>query len=208
MVRIIFIVATLVFSVVAKAQTSYEKEMKNALELLDNGKFEEAGNQFEKIAETEKENWLPNYYVALSNTFYSFSVSDKKQKADLLEKSEKFLKKSSENQSENVEIMVVQALIDTGWIVYEPMIYGQQNFGKVLETYTKAKQIDPKNPRVALSSVQFDMNSAKYMGRNPKDFCKDLEKVIELFATFKPETEFSPNWGLKNTQELVQQCNQ
>jgi hypothetical protein len=34
----------------------------------------------------------------------------------------------------------------------------------------------------------------------------DMEKAIELFATFKPETEFHPNWGLEKAKTLAQQC--
>jgi hypothetical protein len=32
------------------------------------------------------------------------------------------------------------------------------------------------------------------------------KKAIELFATFKPETEFHPNWGLEKAKTLAQQC--
>jgi len=32
------------------------------------------------------------------------------------------------------------------------------------------------------------------------------KKAIELFATFKPETEFHPNWGLDNAKKLSLEC--
>lgn len=207
MIRLVIILGTFVVSVLANGQTTYESDMQKALELFDNGNLEDAGNLFEKIAETEQNNWLPNYYVALTNSLQSFTVSEKDQKENLLEKAEKFLKTIAEKQPDNVEIMVVQALIDTGWIVYDPMTYGQRNFNKILAIYAKARRIDPQNPRVALSSVEFDMNSTKYMGGNPKDFCNDLKKVTELFVTFKPETEFHPNWGAERIEILLRECN-
>lgn len=192
---------------VSQAQNSYESDMQQAIELFENGKYEQSSEQFEKIAKSNPENWLPNYYVALTNSLGSFQISSEKEKMKaMLEKAQDFLDKELSAQPENAELLVVQAFIDTGWIVYDPMSYGMRGMDKALQVYNSASQIDPTNPRVAFTRVQFNMRSSQYLGGNPKDFCADLKKAIELFATFKPETKFHPNWGLSQATLLTQEC--
>jgi hypothetical protein len=36
--------------------------------------------------------------------------------------------------------------------------------------------------------------------------CAQIEKSIQLFANFKPETPFSPKWGLDRAQEALKGC--
>ena len=37
-------------------------------------------------------------------------------------------------------------------------------------------------------------------------FCKDLERAIELFANFKPDTPFYPNWGKEREEQILKTC--
>jgi tetratricopeptide (TPR) repeat protein len=207
MIRFVLFLTSLILSTIVSGQTSYQDDMKKGIELFEQGNFTESANVFEKIAENQTDNWLPNYYVALTNSLGSFEFSsDKEEMVKMLTKAQDFLDKEITKQPENVELMVVQTFIDTGWILYDPMKYGIRGMNKALQTFNKAAQIDPTNPRVAFSRVQFDMNSSRYMGGNPSDYCEDLKKAIELFATFKPETEFHPNWGLENAKKLSLEC--
>ncbi len=50
------------------------------------------------------------------------------------------------------------------------------------------------------------MGSAKYFGKDTAPYCKDIEASIELFDTFKPETEFHPNWGKERAEQVVESC--
>ena len=43
-------------------------------------------------------------------------------------------------------------------------------------------------------------------GTDTKPMCAQLEKSIELYAKFKPETPFSPSWGLERAQQELQNC--
>jgi hypothetical protein len=60
---IVLLLATFSFSTFG--QTAYEKGMQSAMGLWSQGKNSEAIAMFERIAAAEKDNWLPNYYVAL-----------------------------------------------------------------------------------------------------------------------------------------------
>lgn len=208
MIRIILFLMVTMVSFCVSAQNNYEFKMKEAIALFDNGDIKESSILFEEIALGESQSWLPNYYVALSNALLSFEAQDKDEKSKLIEKSEVFLNKELSKESENAEILVVKSLIYTAWIVYDPFLYGQQNFNLILNTNAKAKRIAPKNPRVVYQTALIEMNGAKYMGGNPSDYCDDMKQAIELFATFKPESELHPNWGLQNAKKAIEQeCN-
>ena len=58
------------------------------------------------------------------------------------------------------------------------------------------------------SKAEFEMGSAKFFGTDTKPICAQIEKSIELFATFKPQTVFHPKWGLERAQEAAKDCKQ
>ena len=47
---------------------------------------------------------------------------------------------------------------------------------------------------------------AQYFGQDTQPMCAQIEKAIELFATFKPESALHPSWGLDRAQEEVKAC--
>ena len=47
---------------------------------------------------------------------------------------------------------------------------------------------------------------AEYFGQDTKPMCAQIEKAIELFATFKPETALHPSWGLDRAQAELKKC--
>lgn len=208
MIRIVTFLASLMLSfAAANAQSSYNGDMRKGIQLFEQGHHEQAAAVFEKIAENSQDDWLPGYYVALTNSLGSFGLSsDKEKMSSMLEKAQDFLDRELEKRPENVELLVVQTFIDTGWIIYSPMQYGMRASQKVWEMFNTTRRIDPTNPRLNLAQVQFNMHSSRYMGGNPMEYCGDVQKVIELFSTFKPETEFHPNWGLESAKVLAQQC--
>jgi len=188
------------------AQSQYETGMQKAFALWGEGKNTEASALFERIASAEKDNWLPNYYVALVNSTTSFTVKDKTQIAALLAKAQESLDKELDKNPNNAELLVVQALINTAWIVADPMTNGMKLSAKTVEIYNKAIAIDPNNPRAVFGKAEFEIGGAKYFGSDTKPMCAQIDKAIVLFGTFKPETPFHPKWGLDRALEAQKEC--
>ena len=188
------------------AQTAYEKGMSKAFELWGQGKNTEASAMFERIASAEKNNWLPNYYVALVNTTTSFSTKDKETVNALLKKAQDALDIEMVKYPDNAEILVMQAMIYTGWVAFDPMTYGMTLSPKVMEMYAKAEKIDPNNPRVIFGKADYEIGGARFFGTDIKPMCAEVERAIKLFETFKPETPFSPKWGLERALQTQQEC--
>lgn len=205
MTKIITFIATLICGLLT-AQTSYEKEMNKALQTWKQGKPVEAVIQFEQIASVEKTNWLPNYYIALINTIRAFGERDKTKMLLLIESAQKAQDICNSLDLENPEVLVIQAMIHTANIVYDPMTNGQKLSGDVMYILNKAYKIAPENPRVVFQKASFEIGMAQYFGQDSKPMCAQIEKAIELFATFKPETALHPSWGLDRAQAELKNC--
>jgi hypothetical protein len=205
MTKLITIIAMFVASIVS-AQTQFDQGMKKALQTWKNGNSKEALVQLEQIAKTEKTNWLPNYYIAFINTTQAFGEKDKAKKVTLLNAAQKAQDICNELAMDNPEVLVLQAMIHTAWIVYDPMTNGQRLSGDAMYILNKAYKIAPENPRVVFQKASFEIGMAQYFGQDTKPMCAQIEKSIELFATFKPESAFHPSWGLDRAQEAVKAC--
>ncbi len=203
--KIITFIAILVCGLLT-AQTSYETEMNKALQTWNGGKPVEAVAQLERIASVEKTNWLPNYYIALINTTQAFGEKDKTKMLSLIESAQKAQDVCNELALENPEVLVMQAMIHTASIVYDPMMNGQKLSGDVMYILNKAHKIAPENPRVVFQKTSFEIGMAQYFGQDTKPMCAQIEKAIELFATFKPETALHPSWGLDRAQAELKKC--
>lgn len=202
----LIIITTLLISGILIGQTNYEKGMQKAFELWGSNQPTEASNLFERIAKAEPDNWLPAYYAAQINVVNSFGERDEDKLSAKLKRAQDLINDATAISKENPEIMVLQALLHTAWVAFDGATYGMTLSGKVVELYTKAKIVAPGNPRVLYCKAEWDMGGAKYFGQDTAPFCKDIERAIELFANFKPETPFHPNWGNDRAEQILESC--
>ncbi|EAR01675.1 hypothetical protein [Maribacter sp. HTCC2170] len=191
---------------ISMAQDRYTNGMEKAFQLWGEGKNTEAANMFERISSAELDNWLPAYYAAQVNTVASFGEKDKEKLTQQLEKAQEFIDIAKAISPDNPEILVQQAMIYTAWVAFDGATYGMLYSGKVVALYQKALQLNPENPRVLFSKAEWDMGSAKFFGQDTTPFCKDIERSLELFANFKPEAPFHPNWGQDRAIEVLKNC--
>ncbi|WP_396173760.1 hypothetical protein [Flavobacterium sp.] len=204
--KTLIITTALLISSLLTAQTSFEQGMGKSLGLWGEGKAQEASALMERIAAAEKSNWLPNYYVALINTTEAFNPANKEKVPAMIIKAQDAIDNATLISPNNDEIMVVQAMLYTVILIQDPMTNGVKYTGLVMEQYGKALAINPNNPRAVFSKAEFEIGGAKYWGTDIKPMCAQIEKSIGLFANFKPETPFSPKWGLDRAQEALKAC--
>ncbi|TXD82783.1 hypothetical protein ESY86_12240 [Subsaximicrobium wynnwilliamsii] len=205
MKNLIVIVAVLISGIVT-AQTNYEKGMEQAFALWQDNKTDAAKNLFERISSAELDNWLPHYYIAQINSLESWDETDAQILKAKLDKAQEHLDLAMSMSKDNAELLVLQAQVLTNWVAFDGMTYGMKYSGKITELYQKAMALSPNNPRVVLGNAEWNMGSARYFGKDTKPYCKDVEKAIELFANFKPESEFAPNWGKAHAEAVFKSC--
>lgn len=208
MTRILIYLLTLLLGVFTATgqQNKYETGMKKALELWGQDKPFEAANMFERISKAETENWIPHYYVAHINIVYSFGEKDQEKLTLQLKKAKEELEQAKAISPDNPEIMVLEALLNTAWIVYDGATYGMTLSGQTSQIYKKAYEIAPNNPRVVYCKADWEMGTAKFFGQDTKPFCQDIEKALELFATFNDETPYYPSWGKDRAEMTLAEC--
>ncbi|WP_323788060.1 hypothetical protein [Psychroserpens sp.] len=204
----LLIIALVLVSGITTAQTNFEKGMQKAFSLWQEGNTDEAENMFERISNAELDQWLPHYYIAQINSLKSWNVKDETKLKAQLDKAQQHIDLAMAISLDNPEIIVLQAHILTNWVAFDGMTYGMKYSGKITELYAKASAMAPENPRVVFSKAEWGMGSAKYFGQDTKPFCAEIEKSIELFANFKPESELHPNWGKQRAEQVVQSCNE
>lgn len=189
--------------------TKYQQEMKKALKLWHEDKPWEAANVFERVAAAEPDKWLPPYYVAQINVVNSFGEKDKTKITAQLEKAQDFINDATALSKDNPELIALQAHWYTAWLAFDPQQYGMAYSAKAAKLYNQALALAPENPRMIFAKAQWDMGSAKYFGESVESYCKDVQRAIDLFATFKPAGEFYPADGEERAKKiLAESCNE
>tara|TARA_B100000809_G_C15115456_1_gene522246 strand:- start:1314 stop:1937 length:624 start_codon:yes stop_codon:yes gene_type:complete len=202
----LILIAIILVSGFTSAQTNFEKGMLKAFALWQDNKMDDAENMFERISKAETQEWLPHYYIAQINSIKSWDVKDEAVLRAQLEKAQDHINRAMAISKENPETLVMQAHVLTNWVAFDGMTYGMKYSGKITELYNKAEKLAPKNPRVVFSKADWAMGSAKYFGQDTKPFCAEIEKAIELFATFKPESSLHPTWGKERAEQITKSC--
>ena len=202
----LIIILVLSVAELVSAQTNYDNGMQKAFQLWGSEPIE-ASNLFERIASAEPDNWIPLYYAAQINILQSFGLQDEEKLTAQLNKAQDLLNDATALSKDNPEIIVLQALLHTAWVAYDGATYGMTLSGKVSALYAQAEQIAPDNPRVILNKAEWGMGSARYFGQDTQPFCKDVERSLELFANFKPESPYHPKWGNERAEQILETCN-
>ncbi len=203
--RNLIIILVLSVTELITAQTNYDQGMQKAFQLWGSDPAE-ASNLFERIATAEPDNWIPLYYAAQINILQSFGLQDVEKMTAQLNKAQDLLNDATAISKDNSELMVLQALLHTAWVAYDGATYGMTLSGKVTSIYAQAEQIAPENPRVVLNKAEWGMGSARYFGQDTQSFCKDVERALELFANFKPESPYHPKWGKERAEQILETC--
>jgi len=157
---------------------------------------------FERIAEAEKNQWLPYYYVALGNVMsgtmglgnnlYGNNIEKTDPKADAADKA---LNKAISLSKETSETWVIRKMIISLRMLGDVMNRAMTAMPEATAALDNAKKLDANNPRIYILEGQDKYYTPEQYGGS-KDEAKVLfEKSQKLFETFKPETSIHPNWG-------------
>jgi tetratricopeptide (TPR) repeat protein len=205
MKKTLFIIS-LLFAGVITAQSKYQQGMEKAFSLWEQGKMTEASQLFERISKAEPTKWLPPYYVATVEILGSFGMKDEATLTAKLTKAQKFLDDARSNSENNPEILITQALLNTGYIAFDGQKYGMTLSAKNAQLYAKALAISPNNPRVILGNAEWKMGTAKYFGQPTQPYCDEIKRAIKLGKEEKNKEEFYPKFMPERAKQVLAQC--
>ncbi len=205
MKNIITIIA-LLLSLSLSAQDQYTQGMEKAFGLWKENKTTEATALFERIAQAEKDNWLPSYYAANVLISSSFQTKDKTTVNDMLENAKKHIDNAHKISPDNSEITTLEGLLYTGYVAMDPGTYGMTYSGKIMSLHQKAVGLDNNNPRAHANLIGYEIGSARFFGTDLSTFCERLQKVIPMFENQKQDVPFAPSYGLDRVKGSMQEC--
>lgn len=170
-------------------------------------------NSFERIANAEKNQWLPFYYAALCrvNAGYAISMSgggmggNAAQTDPEADKAEELLNKAEALSKDNSEIFIVKKLIATLKLLGDPMNRYMTYGPAAAQALATAKKINPNNPRVYLQEGLDKYNTPEQFGGSKTEGKKILEVAVQKYESFKPESSIHPSWGLGQAQYYLSQ---
>lgn len=192
------------------ASNNYQEAMTKALEKLEVAKdaetFQASANQFDRIANAEKDQWEAWYYSAYAHTVLSFMIEkdDSDKRDGFLDKAQEAINKAKELSANNSEILVVQAYIYMGKTSVSPMIRGMMYGPKTGTVLEEALKIEPNNPRGHSLMGQNVYYTPKMFGGGAENAKPHLEKAVALFETAEEGGNcLAPTWGAYYTKVLL-----
>lgn len=213
MKKILLLLITTVSSTVLFAQSEkYTKAMESNIAMLDSGfakgNMAELANNFERIGDAEKTQWLPYYYASYCSVMSAFMETDKSKTDGIADKGEQLIKKAETIAGkENSEICVIKSMIASSHMMVDPQTryqqYGEASSGNI----AKAKTMDFTNPRPVYLEGQSKFYTPEAFGGGKAPAKELFTKALKMFDAFKPETNLHPAWGKASATYFLAQCN-
>lgn len=203
----ILILALILLSGVGFANEAYQKAMKHSIEKLFQAKtipeYVEVANQFERISQIEKAEWLPLYYASFAYIMISFQETENAKKDQYLDQAQKYLNQAIAIAPNESELYMMQGFLYPSRINIDPINRGMLYMSKMNESLDKALALNPDNPRVYYLRATMNYHMPEAYGGGAANALPLFILADEKFRIFKPETEISPNWGKEmNDAEL------
>lgn len=168
--------------------------------------LQEIANQFERVAGAEPNEWLPGYYAANSYILLGFYGKDLLEKDNFLDKAEGLLKKSESILGKpNDEILVLKAYLAQSRLAADPVNRWEKYGALFTDFLSAAKGVNGENPRIYYLEGQSLFFTPEEYGGGKKVAKPLLDKAIQKFSTFKPESSIHPNWGKSEAEWMAAQ---
>lgn len=169
--------------------------------------FQALGNRFSMIANAEKSEWLPLYYHAHCYILMSFmEPTDAVKKDSYLDIAEKSLTKMIESKPDEAEVYALQSMFYSARILVNPMERGQKYSVLSAQAAERALGLESNNPRAKFMKLRLDMGSARFFGKDPKEYCPQASELLANWDSYKIKSPLYPAWGKAQAATLVEEC--
>jgi hypothetical protein len=125
-----------------------------------------------------------------------------------VDKADVFINRADSLSKNNAEIYVLKAMSSSSRIMVDPMsrgfMYGKESYDHSQTAIT----LDPSNPRPYANRGVGMFYTPEAFGGGTKKARPYLEKAVERYKTFKPESEIHPNWGQGMCEQLLKKCDE
>jgi hypothetical protein len=188
----------------------YHEKMKSSLYTLYKAgnyqTFKMMSNQLRKIADEEKTKWIPYYHAAYAHIMAAFLSKEKFEAEEFLNNGQEMIDNANKYSPNNSEIVALQGFLYQARIIVNPEARSQEYLHKAVKEYDQARFMNPENPRPYYLIGQILYRIPKQLGGNKENACAHFQRARDKYKSFKPRSEFSPNWGEEANQLLLDKC--
>lgn len=212
MKKIILVVAFLSVAAAVSAQSErYMAAMKSNIAAIDTSFRNPANllslaNNFERIANAEKNQWLPYYYAALCQVNYAYMEQDKSKIDAIADKATLLIDKADSLSPDNSEISCVKSMIASSHMMVNPMQRYMEYGAEINLHLDAAMKQDPNNPRPEYLKGQGLKYTPEQFGGGCATAKPVLQASLDKYNAFKPASELHPNWGKQRVELLLGEC--
>lgn len=198
--KTLFIILALVtLSFTGFSNENYQKAMSQSIEQLFQANsiagYIEVANQFERISNIEKTEWLPLYYASFAYIMISFQEPENAKKDTYLDQAQKYLDQAMVIEPNESELYLLQGFLYPSRINIDPMNRGMAYMGKMGTSLDKSLELNPGNPRVYYLRATIAFHTPEAYGGGAAKALPLYKMADEKFRNFKPKSSISPNWG-------------
>ena len=191
------------------AQTSFEKAMTEKVAQVEQQKtadeFTALANDFKRIGDKEKTQWLPYYYAAFSTIQKGRLAMRDGKMAELdaiATEAQKSLDLATNLNKDNAENLILQKMIHSLKMMVDPQSRFMSEGMLAKEALEKAEKADPTNPRISLLKAEDTYFTPEQFGGSKTKGLELFQKSLDQFKVYKPKSTLDPNWG-KGEAEYV-----
>ncbi|MGQ1785745.1 MULTISPECIES: hypothetical protein [unclassified Saccharicrinis] len=187
---------------------NYEEVMQQNIEKMYQSKTAQeltaVSAAFYRVAEKEKEDWLPLYYATYSLVRIAFFIKDEDEIDKHLDLAQSYMDRLLESKPKESEIHVLQALLYSMRITgpARGMKYSMLSNGEL----DKAEALDNKNPRLYYCRGNNIYHTPAMFGGGKKKAKVLFEKADTLFNNNSARGDLWPSWGQWHNHKMLEQC--
>ena len=208
----LFLAILLFIGVTAFAQTAYEKAMTEKIGKVEShlsaDEFTALANDFTRIGDKEKTQWIPYYYAAFASIQKGRMAMQSGKTAELdpiADEAQKSLDKASELSKDNAEILILQKMIHG----LKMMVNPQQRFMSegmlAADALSKAEKLDAENPRITLMKAEDTYFTPEQFGGSKSRGLELFKKSLDQFKVYKAKSSLDPKWGKGEAEYFLAQ---
>ncbi|CAN5916478.1 hypothetical protein BH11BAC7_BH11BAC7_10820 [soil metagenome] len=215
MKQTILLFAFALLSVIGSAQTDptpskYVTGMEKQLVTLDTAftpsTLQKSYNSLERIANAEKTEWLPNYYMAYCLVMQAYQV-ETSQVDSYCDRANLLLDRADSLNGDVSEIYVMRAMVAGARINVDPRTRGAK-YGKMSGAFLDSAEVhNPANPRITLTRGQALFYTPPMFGGGKAKAKPLLEESVKKYEAFVPASSIAPHWGKNRATQLLADCN-
>ena len=192
----------LMTGIIAFSQTAYDKVMTEKIASIEKhqtaDEFTALANDFKRIGDKEKTQWLPYYYAAFSTIQKGRMAMREGKVADLdpiAADAQKSLDLAMDLSKDNAENLILQKMIHGLKMMVDPQARFMSEGMLAADALSKAEKIDAGNPRITLMKAVHTYFTPEQFGGSKARGLELFQKSLDQFKIYKTKSALDPSWG-------------